>query len=59
MTKKTDDGFTSRALMALVNAMAGQKYKNAEIIISALAKEHGLGHYAERVMGAQQHDRTR
>jgi len=36
--------------MALVTAMADRNYKDAEIIVAALAKEHGVGAYAERVM---------
>jgi hypothetical protein len=50
MTKKTDDGFTGRLLMALVTAMADRNHKDARVLVAALAKEHGLGAYAERVM---------
>ena len=50
MTKKTDCGFTSRMLMVLATAMADRNYKDAEIIVVALAKEHGLGDYAEAVI---------
>jgi hypothetical protein len=42
MTKKEDDGFTSRALMALATAVADQNYRDAEIIVAALAREHGV-----------------
>jgi hypothetical protein len=50
--RKKDDGFTGRALMALATAMADRNYKHAEIIVAALAREHGLGDYAQRVMSA-------
>jgi hypothetical protein len=53
MAKQKDDGFTGRALMALVTAMADRNYRDAEVIVTALAKEHGLGPYAQRVMAAQ------
>jgi hypothetical protein len=59
MTKKTDRGFTTRALMALVTAMADQNYRDAEILFAALAKEHGLGSYAARVMAVGEGHRTR
>jgi hypothetical protein len=55
MSKKKDDGFTGRALMALVTAMEDQNYKDAEIIVAALAKEHGLENYAQRVIGPLAH----
>jgi hypothetical protein len=42
VTKKTDDGFTSRALMALVTAIADKNYQDAEVIVDALAPEHGI-----------------
>ena len=42
MTRKTDDGFTSRALMALVTAMADKNYRDAEVIVAALAREHDI-----------------
>jgi len=41
MEKKTDRGFTGRALMALVTAMADRNSRDAEIIVAALAIEHG------------------
>jgi hypothetical protein len=50
MTKRLDRGFTARALMALVSAMSDQNYKNAETIVAALAREHGISAYAKRVM---------
>jgi hypothetical protein len=50
MTKKVDDGFTGRVLMALVSAMADRNYKDAKEHVLVLAKEHGVGTYAERVM---------
>jgi hypothetical protein len=50
MTKKSDDSFTVRLLMALVTAMADRNYKDARVIVATLAKEHGLGTYADRVM---------
>jgi hypothetical protein len=37
-----NDGFTSRALMALVTAMADKNYADAEVVVAALAKEHGV-----------------
>ena len=41
--KKSDKGkFTTRALMVLATAMADQDYKTAEVIVAALAKEHGF-----------------
>lgn len=52
MTKK-DDGFTVRLLAALVTAMADRRHKDARDIVATLAKEHGLGAYAERVMARQ------
>jgi hypothetical protein len=42
--------FTQRALMQLATAMADRNYSDAEAIVAALAKEHGLRAYAERVM---------
>jgi hypothetical protein len=50
MTKKTDDGFTGRVLMALATAMADRNYKEAKALVAVLAREHGLGAYADRVM---------
>jgi hypothetical protein len=51
MTKKVDDGFTGRVLMALVTAMADRNYRDAKVLVHTLAKEHGVGAYAEKVMG--------
>jgi broad specificity polyphosphatase/5'/3'-nucleotidase SurE len=42
VTKKEDDGSTSRALMALATAVADQNYWDAEIIVAAPAREHGV-----------------
>ena len=42
MAKKTDRGFTRRALRAPATAMADRNYKDAEIIVAALAKEQGI-----------------
>jgi len=42
MAKKTDRGFTGRALMALATALADRNYRDAEIIVAALAKELGV-----------------
>jgi hypothetical protein len=42
MTRKKDDGFTSRALMALAAALADCNYNDAEIIVAAMAKEYGV-----------------
>jgi hypothetical protein len=42
MTRKKDDGFITRALMALATAMADQNYRDAEIIVAALARENGV-----------------
>ena len=49
MTKK-DDGFTVRLPVALVTAMTDRNHKDARVIVATLAKEHGLGAYADRVM---------
>jgi hypothetical protein len=38
MAKQTDRGFTGRVLMALATAMADRHYRNAEIIVAALAR---------------------
>jgi hypothetical protein len=51
MTKKSDDGFTQRALVLLCTAMADRNYKNAKMLIRALAKEHDCADYADKVMG--------
>ena len=51
MAKKTDDGFTQRAVVLLCTAMADRNYKDAKMLIHALAKEHGAADYAEKVMG--------
>jgi hypothetical protein len=51
MTRKKDDGFASRALMALAAALADCNYKDAEIIVAAMARERGVGTYARQVMG--------
>jgi hypothetical protein len=51
MTAKERDEFTVRCLMALVTALAVHNYKNARAVAMALAKVHGLGGYAERVLG--------
>jgi hypothetical protein len=37
---KKDDAFTARALMALTTAMADRNYKDADVLVAALAKEH-------------------
>jgi hypothetical protein len=50
MTKKSDDGFTGRVLMAIVSAMADKNYADARQYLLVLAKEHGVGIHAERVM---------
>jgi hypothetical protein len=50
MTKKVDDGFSGRVLMALATAMADRNYKEAKALVAVLAKEHGVGAHAERVM---------
>jgi hypothetical protein len=42
MTRKKDDGFTSRALMALAAALSDCNYQDAEIIVAAMAKEYGV-----------------
>jgi hypothetical protein len=52
MAKKKDDGFTGRALMALVTAMVDHNYRDAEVIVAALAKEHGYEAYAARVFNS-------
>jgi len=39
-TKK--EAFTTRALMVLTTAMADRNYRDAELIIAALAREHGI-----------------
>ena len=51
MTKKSDDGFTQRTVVLLCTAMADRNYKNAKILIRALAKEHDCADYADKVMG--------
>jgi hypothetical protein len=48
VTRKKDDGFASCALMALAAALADFNYKDAEIIVAAMAKEYGVGTYARR-----------
>jgi hypothetical protein len=50
MTKNVDDGFTGRVLMALATAMSDRNYKEAKTLVAVLAKEHGVGASAERVM---------
>ena len=52
MTKRTDDGFTGRVLMAIATAMADRNYKEAKALVQVLAKEHGVGTHAAKVMGA-------
>ncbi|HTO65290.1 MAG TPA: hypothetical protein VMM15_29030 [Bradyrhizobium sp.] len=42
MASKKDDGFTKRALMVLVTAMVDQNDREAEIVVTALAREHGV-----------------
>lgn len=50
MTKKVDDGFTGDLIGLLVTAMVDRNYKDAKVLVQTLAKEHGLGAYAERVL---------
>jgi hypothetical protein len=50
MTKKVDDGFTGRVLLAIASAMADRNYKDAKEHLLVIAKEHGVGAHAERVM---------
>jgi hypothetical protein len=50
MTKRTDDGFTGRVLMALVTAIADKNYADAKALVQTLANEHGVGLHAERVI---------
>jgi hypothetical protein len=50
--KKKDAGFTQRMVVLLCTAMADKNYKDAKLIVHALAKEHGAAHYAEKVMGS-------
>jgi hypothetical protein len=50
MTERTDDGFSGRVLMALATAMADRNYKQAKALVATLAREHGVGIHAERVM---------
>jgi hypothetical protein len=59
MTKEKDDGFTVRLLVALVTAMADRNHKDARLIVATLAKEHGLGAYADRVMAQPPHPAVR
>jgi hypothetical protein len=42
MTTKQKKAFTTRALMALTTAMGDQNYRDAEVIVAALAKAHGV-----------------
>lgn len=42
MTLKERDDFTARWLMALKTAQAHGDHKNAQIIVDALAKAHGI-----------------
>jgi hypothetical protein len=49
MTKKVDDGFTGRVLMSLVTELVDRNYEEAKVLVLTLAKEHGVGTYAERV----------
>jgi hypothetical protein len=51
MTKKKDDGFTQRMVVLLCTAIADKNYKDAKMIVQALAKEHGAANYAAKVMG--------
>jgi hypothetical protein len=50
MTKKSDDGFTGRVLMALATAIADKNHADAKAHVLTLAKEHGVGASANRVM---------
>jgi hypothetical protein len=52
MTKKKDDGFTQRTVVLLCTAIADRNYKDAKMLVHALAKEHGAAAYAENVMGS-------
>jgi hypothetical protein len=58
MTKK-DDGFTQRAVVLLCTAIADRNYKDAKVFVRALAKEHGVGAYADRVMAQPPHPAVR
>jgi hypothetical protein len=42
MTKKVDDGFTGRALVALITAVEDRNWEDVEINTGVLAKEHGV-----------------
>jgi hypothetical protein len=50
MAKKKDDGFTVRVIMALMSAIVDKNYNDAKALVVVLAKEHGVGTYAERVI---------
>jgi broad specificity polyphosphatase/5'/3'-nucleotidase SurE len=39
MTRKNDDGFASRVLMALAAALADCNYKDAEIIVAVMPED--------------------
>jgi hypothetical protein len=43
MKKVKDDGLTSRALMALVTAMADKNYRDAEVIVAPLDQRKSMG----------------
>jgi hypothetical protein len=53
MTKKVDDGFTGRVLMALVTELVDRNYEDAKVLVQTLANEHGVGTYAERVFAQE------
>lgn len=42
MTTKQREAFTTRTLMALTTAMVDQNYKDAAVIVAALAREYGV-----------------
>jgi hypothetical protein len=50
MTKKADDGFSGRIIMALTSAIVDKNHADARELVAVLAKEHGVGVYAERAM---------
>jgi hypothetical protein len=50
MTKKADDGFTGRVIMALTSAIVDKNHADAKEIVQILANEHGVGIHAERVI---------
>lgn len=42
MTTKEKQAFTTRAILALSTAMADQNYRDATVIVEALAKQYGI-----------------